>query len=66
MSRTQERTWSVEEGWRDINVEKQYSDSTGDVAYLMADISRLSKKDIHELQTKVSQTRSIILTRLLS
>ncbi|KAG8906613.1 hypothetical protein FRB99_006483 [Tulasnella sp. 403] len=50
----------------DHNVEKQYSDSKGDVAYLMADISGVSDKDIHEMQTRISKTTSNILTRLLS
>lgn len=50
----------------DFNVEKQYSDSKGDVAYLMADISGVSEKDVHDLQTRINETRSNILTRLLS
>ncbi|KAG8904445.1 Phosphoglycerate dehydrogenase ser3, partial [Tulasnella sp. 417] len=48
------------------NVEKQFSDSKTDIAYLMADISGVSDKDVHDLQTQISQTRSNILTRLLS
>ncbi|KAG8976455.1 Phosphoglycerate dehydrogenase ser3 [Tulasnella sp. 425] len=48
------------------NVEKQFSDSKGDIAYLMADISGVSEKDVHDLQTQINQTRSNVLTRLLS
>ncbi|KAH8120184.1 hypothetical protein DFH11DRAFT_1722026 [Phellopilus nigrolimitatus] len=47
------------------NVEKQYSDSKGDIAYLMADISDVSKQDVERLQDLVRQTRANILTRIL-
>jgi len=48
------------------NVEKQYSDSKGDVAYLMADIADVSPNDINRLKVVISQTKSNILTRLLA
>lgn len=48
------------------NVEKQYSDSKGEVAYLMADIADVSPNDINKLKEMISQTKSNILTRLLA
>ncbi|THH11213.1 hypothetical protein EW145_g806 [Phellinidium pouzarii] len=48
------------------NVEKQYSDSKGDIAYLMADISDVSKQDIEKLQDLITHTSANILTRLLA
>jgi len=48
------------------NVEKQYSDSKGDVAYLMADIADVSPNDINKLKEMISKTKSNILTRLLA
>ena len=48
------------------NVEKQYSDSKGDIAYLMADISDVSKRDIERLQELISKTSANILTRMLA
>ena len=47
------------------NVGKQYSDSKGEVAYLMADIADVSLNDIDKLKEMISQTKSNILTRLL-
>ncbi|GJE87655.1 D-3-phosphoglycerate dehydrogenase [Phanerochaete sordida] len=47
------------------NVEKQYSDSKGDIAYLMADISDVSPQDVNRLREQISQTNANILTRLL-
>ena len=47
------------------NVEKQYSDSKGDIAYLMADISNVSPQDVNRLREQISQTNANILTRLL-
>lgn len=49
-----------------FNVEKQYSDSKGDVAYLMTDIGDVTRRDIEELQERISHTRANILTRLLA
>ncbi|KAF8341631.1 uncharacterized protein EI90DRAFT_2905831 [Cantharellus anzutake] len=47
------------------NVEKQFSDSKGDVAYVMADISDVSPEEAKNLHEQLSQTKSNILTRLL-
>ncbi|OBZ79416.1 D-3-phosphoglycerate dehydrogenase 1 [Grifola frondosa] len=47
------------------NVEKQYSDSRGDIAYLMADIADVSPADINKLRELISKTSANILTRLL-
>ena len=47
------------------NVEKQYSDSKGDVAYLLADIADVSPSDINRLRESISKTSANILTRLL-
>ncbi|KAL6309893.1 hypothetical protein BKA93DRAFT_745709 [Sparassis latifolia] len=48
------------------NVEKQYSDSKGDIAYLMADIADVSPTDVNKLRELISQTKPNILTRLLA
>ncbi|KAI0053320.1 hypothetical protein FA95DRAFT_726639 [Auriscalpium vulgare] len=48
------------------NVEKQYSDSKGDVAYLMADIADVSPQDVNKLRELISRTSANILTRLLA
>jgi D-3-phosphoglycerate dehydrogenase / 2-oxoglutarate reductase len=48
------------------NVEKQYSDSKGDVAYLMADIADVSPSDVNRLRELISATSANILTRLLA
>lgn len=48
------------------NVEKQYSDSKGDVAYLLADIADVSPMDVNKLREMIKQTRANILTRLLA
>lgn len=48
------------------NVEKQYSDSKGDIAYLLADIADVSSKDINKLRETISHTSANILTRLLA
>ena len=48
------------------NVEKQYSDSKGDVAYLMADIADVSPQDINRLRELIIKTSANILTRLLA
>jgi len=47
------------------NVEKQYSDSKGDIAYLMADIADVSPHDVNRLREMISKTNANILTRLL-
>jgi len=48
------------------NVEKQYSDSKGDTAYLMADIADVSPADINKIREMISKTPANILTRLLA
>lgn len=48
------------------NVEKQYSDSKGEVAYLMADIADVSPRDINRLRELIKRTSANILTRLLA
>lgn len=50
----------------DHNVEKQYSDSKGDVAYLMADISKVSEADIQDIHDRIRLTKANIITRLLT
>ncbi|KAF9458832.1 hypothetical protein BDZ94DRAFT_1200515 [Collybia nuda] len=47
------------------NVEKQYSDSKGNIAYLMADIAGISRDDIGKLQELIAATDANILTRFL-
>lgn len=47
------------------NIEKQFSDSRGDVAYLMADISGVDSSDIEKLYEHLEQTPYKIVTRLL-
>lgn len=48
------------------NVEKQYSDSKGDVAYLLADIADVSPQDVNKLREMIKHTSANILTRLLA
>jgi len=48
------------------NVEKQYSDSKGEIAYLMADIADVSPQDVNKLRELISKTNANILTRLLA
>ncbi|CAK9786574.1 putative d-3-phosphoglycerate dehydrogenase 2 [Cutaneotrichosporon oleaginosum] len=47
------------------NIEKQFSDSKGDVAYLMADISGVGHEEVREIYEAINGTRANILTRLL-
>ncbi|KAF8303278.1 hypothetical protein DL93DRAFT_2233513 [Clavulina sp. PMI_390] len=48
------------------NVEKQFSDSKGDIAYLLADISEVTPSEVEDLQTRLSQTKANIVTRMLT
>ncbi|KAF5337031.1 hypothetical protein D9611_003151 [Ephemerocybe angulata] len=48
------------------NVEKQYSDSKGEIAYVMADIADVSPADMTRLKERISNTDSNILTRFLT
>lgn len=56
----------VNEALSPYNVEKQYSDSKGDVAYLLADIADVSPQDVNKLQEMIKHTSANILTRLLA
>ncbi|QLL32354.1 hypothetical protein HG536_0C05230 [Torulaspora globosa] len=47
------------------NIEKQFSDSNGDIAYLMADISNVNQSDIKDIYTELNQTDAKISIRLL-
>jgi len=49
----------------DHNVDKQISDSKGDVAYLMADISNVQVGEIKDLYERLEGLSSRILTRVL-
>ncbi len=48
------------------NVEKQYSDSKGDIAYLLADIADVSPSDVNKIRELINKTNANILTRLLA
>jgi hypothetical protein len=47
------------------NIEKQFSDSKGDIAYLMADISGVGEEEVKDIYAAIRDTRANILTRLL-
>ena len=49
----------------DHNVDKQTSDSRGDVAYLMADVSDVSNDQIKSLSESLEALSSRIMTRVL-
>lgn len=49
----------------DHNVDKQISDSRGDVAYLMADISNVRFGEIKEISDSLNALSSCIMTRML-
>lgn len=49
----------------DHNVDKQISDSKGDIAYLMADVSDVRPEDIKEIRDSLDGLSSRILTRVL-
>jgi D-3-phosphoglycerate dehydrogenase len=56
----------VNEILSDHNVEKQFSDSKGPVAYLMADIADVSEEDVQSIYEQINRTDANIITRLLS
>lgn len=56
---------AVNEIFSEHNIEKQYSESRGDIAYLMADISNVVDNDIKNLYDALEQTPFRITTRLL-
>lgn len=47
------------------NIEKQYTESRGEIAYLMADISDVTEENIKDLYDQLEQTPFRIATRLL-
>lgn len=49
----------------DHNVEKQFSDSKGDIAYLLADIVGVDEKEIRDIYEAIAATRSNVATRML-
>ncbi|OBZ85231.1 D-3-phosphoglycerate dehydrogenase 1 [Choanephora cucurbitarum] len=53
----------INEIFADHNVEKQYSDSKGDIAYVMADIADVT--DVKRLYSALLDTRANIQTRVL-
>ncbi|KAK9448753.1 uncharacterized protein V1518DRAFT_418106 [Limtongia smithiae] len=56
---------TVNEIFAEHNIDKQFSDSRGDIAYLMADISGVNAADIRELYDRLERTPFKIVTRLL-
>lgn len=49
----------------DHNVDKQMSDSKGDIAYLMADISNVHETEIADLYRELENLKERIITRIL-
>ena len=47
------------------NIEKQFSDSKGDIAYLMADISNVGEEEVEELYNRIRKGPANLRTRLL-
>ncbi|OLL25960.1 D-3-phosphoglycerate dehydrogenase 2 [Neolecta irregularis DAH-3] len=56
---------TVNEILSEHNVDKQFSDSRGPIAYLMADVSNVSTNEIENLYKKLTATPYNIATRLL-
>lgn len=56
---------TVNEIFAEHNIDKQFSDSQGEIAYLMADISDVNHSDIENLYEKLENTPFRIRTRLL-
>lgn len=55
----------VNEILADHNVDKQISDSKGDIAYLMADVSNVKAEDIKNIHDSLDSLTSRVLTRVL-
>ncbi|KAL1958316.1 hypothetical protein VTO42DRAFT_4633 [Malbranchea cinnamomea] len=55
----------VNEILADHNVDKQMTDSRGDVAYLMADVSNVNIDDLKDLYERLESLSSRIMTRIL-
>ncbi|CAI4065551.1 hypothetical protein SUVZ_09G0900 [Saccharomyces uvarum] len=49
----------------DHNIEKQFSDSHGEIAYLMADISSVNQSEIKDIYEQLNQTSAKVSIRLL-
>jgi len=49
----------------DHNVDKQHTDSRGNIAYMMADISNVDEQSIKKIYETVSSNRANILTRIV-
>jgi D-3-phosphoglycerate dehydrogenase len=56
----------VNEALSVYNVEKQYTDSKGEIAYLMADIADVIPADFSMLRERISGTDANIITRFLA
>ncbi|SAL98089.1 hypothetical protein [Absidia glauca] len=56
---------AINEIFADHNVEKQYSDSKGDIAYVMADISKVTLDQLNILYDAITATPANIKTRVL-
>ncbi|CAO3613754.1 unnamed protein product [Cunninghamella blakesleeana] len=56
---------AINEIFADHNVEKQYSDSKGDIAYVMADISNVTENQRQSLYDAITATPANIKTRML-
>lgn len=46
-------------------VSKQFSDSKGDIAYLLADLEEVSESQLKEIYDAISGQRTNVATRLL-
>jgi D-3-phosphoglycerate dehydrogenase len=47
------------------SVEKQFSDSKGDIAYLLVDVTGVNEADMKSLYQGISATRANVATRML-
>ncbi|KAI8977356.1 hypothetical protein BDF20DRAFT_874324 [Mycotypha africana] len=56
---------TINEIFAEHNVEKQYSDSKGEIAYVMADISNVSQEHLETLYNAIVATPANIRTRVL-
>ena len=48
-----------------FNITKQFTDSRGDIAYLLADVSDVSLDQIRDIYSEISEMPTNIKTRLL-
>ncbi|KAI9340123.1 hypothetical protein BD770DRAFT_399829 [Pilaira anomala] len=55
----------INEIFAEHNVEKQYSDSKGEIAYVMADISNVSQENLQSVHDAIVATPANIRTRVL-